>query len=222
MGLADPFPAMKRIIVPLGLALASTFGSCAAPKVEEPTETTIISMTMNTDTATFGAGCFWCVEAAFESLKGVVSATSGYSGGKVKNPSYKEVCNGTTGHAEVVQVIYDPAVISFKDLLEAFFTVHDPTQLNRQGNDVGTQYRSAVFYHNEEQRQLSTKAIAELNAAAAFPNPVVTEVTAFSAFYPAEDYHQEYFANNPDQPYCAMVVGPKVDKFKKVFKDRLK
>lgn len=222
MGLADPFPAMKRIIVPLGLALAATFGSCAAPKVEEPTETTTISMTMNTDTATFGAGCFWCVEAAFESLKGVVSATSGYSGGKVKNPSYKEVCNGTTGHAEVVQVIYDPAVISFKDLLEAFFTVHDPTQLNRQGNDVGTQYRSAVFYHNEEQRQLSTKAIAELNAAAAFPNPVVTEVTAFSAFYPAEDYHQEYFANNPDQPYCAMVVQPKLDKFKKVFKEKLR
>lgn len=213
---------MKRMIAPIWLSVAVTFGSCAAPVAERPTETNTTEMETKTDTATFGAGCFWCVEAAFESLKGVKGATSGYSGGTIKNPGYKEVCSGRTGHAEVVQVVYDPAVISFKDLLEAFFTVHDPTQLNRQGHDIGTQYRSAVFYHNDEQRDLATKAIAELNATRAFPDPVVTEVTAFSTFYPAEDYHQQYFDNNPDQPYCAMVVQPKLEKFKKVFKEKLR
>jgi len=212
-----------RVLLTLCAGLAATFGACQADtSTEKKKETMSVISPSSVDTATFGAGCFWCVEASFESLKGVVSATSGYSGGGIKNPSYKEVCTGRTGHAEVVQVVYDPTVISFKDLLEAFFTVHDPTQLNRQGNDVGTQYRSAVFYHNEEQRELATKAIAKLNAAKAFPKPIVTEVSAFSTFYSAEDYHQQYYENNPDQPYCAMVVQPKLEKFKKVFKEKLK
>lgn len=174
------------------------------------------------DTATFGAGCFWCVEAAFMQLKGVKSAKSGYSGGHVKNPSYKEVCNGTTGHAEVVQVIYDANVISFADLVEAFFTVHDPTQLNRQGNDIGTQYRSAIFYHNDEQKAIATKAIDAANETHTWPVPLVTEVTAFEVFYPAEDYHDNYYNLNTDQPYCSLVITPKMEKFKKKFHDKLK
>lgn len=174
------------------------------------------------EVATFGAGCFWCVEAMFESLKGVDSAVSGYSGGHVKNPSYKEVCNGTTGHAEVIQVHYDPAVISYDELLEAFFLAHDPTTLNRQGADVGTQYRSVIFYHTALQEQLARDYKAKLDASGAFSNPIVTEITAFDTFYAAEDYHQEYFATNPDQPYCSRVVGPKLEKFRKVFKEKLK
>jgi peptide-methionine (S)-S-oxide reductase len=173
-------------------------------------------------TATFGAGCFWCVEAMFESLRGVESAVSGYSGGHVKNPTYKEVCNGTTGHAEVIQIKYDPTQISFEELMEAFFLAHDPTQLNRQGADVGTQYRSVIFYHSPEQEQLARAYKDRLNASGAFPSPVVTEISAFSEFYEAEDYHQEYFANNPNQPYCSAVVGPKLEKFRKVFKQKLK
>ena len=174
------------------------------------------------DTATFGAGCFWCVEAAFMQLKGVKTAKSGYSGGHVKNPSYKEVCNGTTGHAEVVQVIYDVNVISFSDLVEVFFTVHDPTQLNRQGNDIGTQYRSAIFYHNDEQKAIATKAIDAANETHTWPVPLVTEVTAFEVFYPAEDYHDNYYNLNTDQPYCSLVITPKMEKFKKKFHDKLK
>jgi peptide-methionine (S)-S-oxide reductase len=174
------------------------------------------------ETATFGAGCFWCVEAVFQNLKGVESVVSGYSGGHIKNPSYKEVCNGNTGHAEVVQITYDPKVISFSELLEVFWQSHDPTTLNRQGNDVGTQYRSAIFYHNEEQQMLAEKYKKELDESDAFDDPIVTEITPFINFYKAEDYHQNYFNENPYQPYCSIIIRPKVEKFKKVFKDKLK
>ena len=174
------------------------------------------------ETATFGAGCFWCVEAVFQHLKGVESVVSGYSGGHIKNPSYKEVCNGNTGHAEVIQITYDPRVISFSELLEVFWQSHDPTTLNRQGNDVGTQYRSAIFYHNEEQQMLAEKYKKELDESDAFDDPMVTEITPFINFYKAEDYHQNYFNENPYQPYCSIIIRPKVEKFKKVFKDKLK
>jgi peptide-methionine (S)-S-oxide reductase len=157
-----------------------------------------------------------------ESLEGVKKVVSGYSGGHDHNPNYKAVCTGSTGHAECVEVTYDPKVISYADLLEAFFRSHDPTSLNRQGNDVGTQYRSVVFYHDDEQKQLAETAKAELDKSGAYPNPIVTEITKFQKFYPAEDYHQNYFANNPDQGYCAFVIAPKLDKFKKVFKDKLR
>lgn len=172
--------------------------------------------------ATFGAGCFWCVEAMFQDIKGVNSVVSGYSGGHVKNPSYKEVCTGRTGHAEVIQVTYDPDIVSYETLLEAFFLSHDPTQLNRQGADVGTQYRSVIYYHTKSQQMLAEEKKRQLNAEDAFGAPVVTEISAFETFYPAEDYHQDYYAINPNQPYCSRVVGPKLDKFRKVFKDKLK
>jgi peptide-methionine (S)-S-oxide reductase len=176
----------------------------------------------NLQKATFGSGCFWCTEAIFERLKGVKSVVSGYSGGKVENPTYKEVCTGTTGHAEVTQITYDPEVISFDELLEVFWKTHDPTTLNRQGNDVGTQYRSVIFYHNEEQKKLAEKYKDELNKSGAWDKPIVTEISPFTKFYPAEDYHQEYYENNPNQGYCAFVIAPKVEKFEKVFKDKLK
>jgi peptide-methionine (S)-S-oxide reductase len=175
-----------------------------------------------TDTATFATGCFWCTEAVFQELKGVVKVTSGYSGGQVVNPTYEQVCNGTTGHAECLQVVYDPAVITYDELLEVFWEVHDPTSLNRQGNDVGTQYRSAIFYHNEEQRKKAEHYKEELNKSKAYDKPIVTEITAFSKFYPAEGYHQDYFRLHGSQPYCSLVIRPKVEKFEKVFKDKLK
>lgn len=175
-----------------------------------------------TQTATLAGGCFWCLEAVFDDLKGVLSVESGYSGGTVVNPSYRAVCTGTTGHAEVVRVEFDPQVISFADLLRVFFSIHDPTTLNRQGADVGTQYRSAIFYHNDNQKQTAEEIIRELGAADLWPDPIVTEVSALVNYYPAEDYHQEYFANNPAQPYCAAVVAPKVAKFRKQFMERLK
>ncbi len=174
------------------------------------------------ETATLAAGCFWCVEAIFDDLKGVEDVVSGYSGGHTENPTYQEVCSETTGHAEVVQVRFDPNVLSFKDLLQIYFTVHDPTTLNRQGNDIGSSYRSAIFYHSDEQRSVAEAVIAEITAAGIYDNSIVTEVTAFEKFYSAEGYHQEYFANNPNQPYCAGVVAPKVAKFRKKFLDRLK
>jgi peptide-methionine (S)-S-oxide reductase len=176
----------------------------------------------NIDTAVFGAGCFWCVEAVFQRLNGVISIKSGYSGGTVKNPSYKEVCNGTTGHAEVCQIIFDKTKISFAELLEVFWKTHDPTTLNSQGNDFGTQYRSAIFYHTEEQKLLAEKYKKELNEAKAYPNPIVTEITRLSNYYPAEDYHQNYFNQNGSQGYCKFVIQPKVEKFEKVFKSKLK
>jgi peptide-methionine (S)-S-oxide reductase len=178
--------------------------------------------TGNTDTATFAAGCFWCVEAVFQDLNGVISVSSGYSGGQVKNPSYREVCNGTTGHAEACNIVFDPSKISYDELLEVFWKTHDPTTMNRQGNDEGTQYRSAIFYHNETQKQLAEKYKKELDASGAFNTPIVTEISAYTNFYKAEDYHQNYFNENGDQPYCRFVIQPKVDKFKKVFKDKLK
>ena len=174
------------------------------------------------EVATLGSGCFWCTEAIFESVKGVESAVSGYSGGDVVNPSYKEVCTGRTGHAEVVQVTFDPEVITFAEILEIFFKMHDPTTLNRQGNDVGTQYRSAIFYHTEGQRDTAEKIKQKLNDEKIWDNPIVTEITAYKNFYPAEDYHQEYYQNNKSQPYCNFVITPKYEKFKKVFKDYLK
>ncbi len=178
--------------------------------------------TTNLETATLGAGCFWCVEAVFDDLKGVTDVVSGYSGGHTENPTYREVCSETTGHAEVTQIEFDPEEISFADILRVFFAVHDPTTLNRQGNDVGSSYRSAIFYHSDEQKQTAEEIIEEVTEAEIYDKPIVTEVTKFDKFYPAEDYHQEYFANNPSQPYCAAVVAPKVAKFRKQFVSRLK
>lgn len=174
------------------------------------------------ETATLAAGCFWCVEAVFDSLIGVEDVVSGYSGGHTINPTYQQVCSETTGHAEVVQVRFDPAQLSFKELLQVFFTVHDPTTLNRQGNDIGSSYRSAIFYDSDQQERVAREVIAEINAEAIYDNPIVTEVKVFTNFYPAEDYHQEYFANNPNQPYCAAVVAPKVAKFRQKFLAKLK
>lgn len=179
-------------------------------------------MNTNLQTATLAGGCFWCLEAVYDELKGVHSVESGYAGGHVDNPSYRAVCTGATGHAEVVQVHFDPNVISYRDLLNVFFTIHDPTTLNRQGADIGTQYRSAIFYHDEEQKKIAEEVIKELNAQKIWDNPLVTEVTKFDKFYLAEDYHQEYFANNPYQPYCQVVVAPKVAKFRKHFIEMLK
>ncbi|MBI3190024.1 MAG: peptide-methionine (S)-S-oxide reductase MsrA [Ignavibacteriales bacterium] len=173
-------------------------------------------------TATFGAGCFWCVEAVFQNLNGVQSVVSGYAGGDVRNPSYKEVCNGTTGHAEVCQIIFDPNIISFAELLEAFWQTHDPTTLNRQGNDVGTQYRSVIFYHNEEQKHIAEQYKQQLDDSGTFGKPIVTTLEPFTEFYKAEDYHQNYYNENGMAPYCLFVVKPKVEKFKKMFKEKVK
>jgi peptide-methionine (S)-S-oxide reductase len=178
--------------------------------------------TVNLETATLGAGCFWCVEAVFDDLKGVEDVVSGYSNGQTQNPTYREVCNGDTGHAEVIQVKFDPEVISYRDILKVFFAVHDPTTLNRQGGDIGTQYRSAVFFHSPEQEKIAHEVIAELTDENIWGAPIVTEVTPISNYFPAEDYHQEYFANNPNQPYCMAVVAPKVAKFRQKFLEKLK
>jgi peptide-methionine (S)-S-oxide reductase len=172
--------------------------------------------------ATFGSGCFWCTEAIFQNVDGVYKVESGYMGGHVKNPTYKEVCSGLTGHAEVIQVAYDPNEVSYDELLEIFWKTHDPTSMNRQGADVGTQYRSAIFYHNEEQKQLADNYKTQLTEAQAFDQPIVTEITPASVFYKAEDYHQNYYNLNGNAPYCAYVIQPKVEKFKKVFKEKLK
>ncbi len=174
------------------------------------------------EVATLAGGCFWCLEAVFKDLRGVRGVVSGYAGGHAPNPTYYQVCDGTTGHAEVVQITFDPREASFRELLEVFFTVHDPTTLNRQGADVGTQYRSAVFYHTPQQREAAEQVIAELTAQRVWDAPIVTEVTPFTEFYPAEDYHQNYFEKNPYQPYCRAVVAPKVAKFRKHFLERLK
>lgn len=180
------------------------------------------SQNMELKTATFGSGCFWCSEAIFDRLEGVSDVKSGYSGGHVKNPAYREVCNGTTGHAEVIQFKYNPEIISFDELLEVFFSTHNPTTLNQQGADVGTQYRSAIFYHDEYQKERAEYYIKRLNEEKIWPKPIVTEVTAFSAFYPAEDYHDNYYDNNPGQGYCNFVITPKIEKFEKVFGNKMK
>jgi peptide-methionine (S)-S-oxide reductase len=176
----------------------------------------------NFETITLGGGCYWCVEAVYENLKGVKTVVSGFSGGKTANPSYEEVCSGTSGHAEVVQITFDKNVTNLDEIFKVFFTVHDPTTLNRQGADRGTQYRSVIFYNNEEQKQEAQSIIAELKKAQVYENPIVTTLEPFTKFYKAGDYHQNYYANNKNQPYCQMVIQPKLEKFEKVFKDKLK
>ena len=172
--------------------------------------------------ATFGGGCFWCVEAVFKELKGVEKVTSGYAGGSVKNPTYRHVCDGETGHAEVTQIEFDPSVISYETLVEVFFLAHDPTTLNRQGNDVGTQYRSVIFYHSGEQKKIAEAVKSRIEKERVYKNPIVTEISSFTEFYPAEDYHQNYYEENPQQPYCRVVIDPKVTKFRQKFKGLLK
>ena len=194
----------------------------ARPVVQRKPTIMTTNQAENLEKATFGTGCFWCTEALYESLDGVYDAVSGYEGGQKLNPTYDQVCSGTTGHAECVEVTFDPQKITYQELLEAFFRSHDPTTLNRQGADVGTQYRSVIFYHNDGQKRLAETAKAELDKAGAYNSPIVTEISAAETFYPAEAYHQSYFANNPNQGYCAFVIAPKLDKFRKVFKEKLK
>jgi methionine-S-sulfoxide reductase len=211
------------------LLVAAFAGS---PDVPNSTETNapkqVMPQTQDSDDdsklrkATFASGCFWCTEAVFDQLKGVKSVESGYTGGLVVDPTYEQVCSGTTGHAEAIQITYDPAEISFEDLLRVFWQTHDPTTLNRQGHDVGTQYRSGIFYHDDEQRAVAEQYKRQLDSTKSFGSPIVTKITAFERFYPAEKYHQEYFERNPNQGYCAMVIRPKVDKFQKEFKDLLR
>ncbi len=202
------------------MLISCTGGSQPA---EEKKDTQVkVNMTNQTELATFGSGCFWCTEAVFQQVKGVEKVVSGYSGGRVKNPTYKEVCSGLTGHAEVVQVTYNPAVITYDELLEIFWQTHDPTTLNRQGNDVGTQYRSVIFYHNQEQKKKAEYYRKKLNESGAFNRPIVTEISPFTEFYPAENYHQNYYRLNPEAPYCTYVIAPKLEKFRKVFADKLK
>jgi len=182
----------------------------------------IVNSSQDREVATLGGGCFWCVEAVFDELRGVERVESGYAGGATPNPTYRQVCAGTTGHAEVIQVTFDPQVTSFKEILDVFFTVHDPTTLNRQGADIGTQYRSVIFYHDDKQKAVAERVIEELNAAHVWDAPIVTEIAPLPDFYPAEDYHQEYFRLNGEQPYCRAVVAPKMAKFRKQFSERLK
>jgi peptide-methionine (S)-S-oxide reductase len=179
-------------------------------------------MEQREETATLAGGCFWCLEAVFADLRGVARVVSGYAGGDVPNPTYRAVCSGTTGHAEVVQITFDPQVVSFAELLEVFFTIHDPTTLNRQGGDIGTQYRSAIFYHSPEQKEIAEQLISQFDAGHIWNAPIVTEVVPLTVFYPAEDYHQEYYQNNQNQPYCRAVIAPKVSKFRQKYLEKLK
>jgi peptide-methionine (S)-S-oxide reductase len=207
---------LPMFMVLFGLA-ALSFAADAPKKEDRP-----VSETPKTAVATLANGCFWCTEAVFLELKGVKKVESGYTGGLVPDPSYEQVCQGTTGHAECVQVTYDPSQISFKRLLEVFFKTHDPTTLNRQGNDVGTQYRSGIFYHDEEQKKVAEEVKAALDKSGAFDRPIVTEITKFKTFYKAEEYHQNYWARNPTQGYCRAVIPPKIEKLRKVFAEDLK
>ncbi len=218
---------MKKIIsyIALFILVGITFAFISNSKLSKSTNgSSEEPYTANgkMDTATFAAGCFWCVEAQFSQLKGVEKVISGFTGGYVKNPTYEDVCTGNTGHAEACNIIYDPSVISYDELLAAFFTAHDPTQLNRQGNDVGTQYRSAIFYHSGAQKQKADYYIKKLNEAKAYKSKIVTAVSPYTAFYKAEGYHQGYYGKNQDQPYCKYVIQPELEKFRKVFKDKLK
>lgn len=215
---------MKQFIL-IATSFLFLIVSCSNQSKElENAKTVDLTMENNTkyDSATFGAGCFWCVEAVFQQLKGVQSVSSGYSGGQIKNPTYKEVCSGLTGHAEVCRIVFDPKIITYKELLEAFWASHDPTTLNRQGADVGTQYRSVVFYHNAEQKELAEKYKQRLNEENAFGKPVVTEISELKDYYKAEDYHQNYFNENGDAPYCSFVIEPKLEKFRKAFAEKVK
>jgi peptide-methionine (S)-S-oxide reductase len=217
-----------RFALILMMVTGTSMASCKQSPTEINTNEKTTKTTMNTDsttpmdTATFGNGCFWCTEAVFESLNGVASAISGYSGGQTENPDYKQVCTGQTGHAEVVQILFNPAIITFEELLEAFWASHDPTTLNRQGNDVGTQYRSVIFYHNEAQKKSAEQLKKELNDKKVFPDPIVTEISPAQKFYAAENYHQQYFELNGNEPYCTFVIKPKLEKFRKVFKEKMK
>ena len=204
--------------------ISFNFGNCSAKLPGEKKiniEETMLDSNKY-EVATFGEGCFWCTEAVFQRLKGVVKVESGYSGGTVPNPTYEAVCTGKTGHAEVTQITFDPSVISYTELLQVFFKTHDPTTLNKQGADVGTQYRSVIFYHNDEQKKFAEKTKHELDSAKIWDDPIVTEISPFKKFYKAEDYHQNYYNNNSFQPYCSFVITPKLEKFEKVFKDLLK
>ena len=191
------------------------------PKIDEG-QIKKMEQNKKTEIATFAGGCFWCVEAIYEKLDGVISVTSGYSGGDVVNPTYKQVCSGNTGHAEAAQIVFNPDKISYKDLLEVFWKTHDPTTLNRQGNDIGTQYRSAIFYENNKQKEIAEKYKSKLDKSDIFDNPIVTEIVPLVRFYPAENYHQDYYEQNKSQPYCQLVITPKLEKFKKIFGDKLK
>jgi peptide-methionine (S)-S-oxide reductase len=233
-------PTAKRLLTLLGMALGLAAAlylggklamseSSADVKTDEPSPKTAKHAGSATEKepagsaiATFGNGCFWCTEAVFQRLKGVNKVFSGFSGGSVKNPTYRQVCTGTTGHAEALQITYDPKEISYEDLLAVFWHTHDPTTKDRQGNDVGTQYRSVIFYHSDEQKQLAEKNKKKLDESGLFPAPIVTEIVPATEFYPAEDYHQNYYNQNSGQPYCRAIIGPKVEKLKKVFKDKLK
>lgn len=210
--------------MPLLILLLTVLTSCQSSTQQESHTMSTHSVSHNgaLETATFGAGCFWCVEAVFQRLDGVESVASGYSGGHVDKPTYRQVCDGTTGHAEVIQIQFDPSKISYEDLLYVFWRTHDPTTLNRQGNDQGTQYRSVIFYHNESQCAAAEKSKKETDAAHVWPDPMVTEISAFKNFFKAEDYHQNYYNDNQDQPYCRFVIDPKIQKLKKEFKDKLK
>lgn len=213
---------MKQNIV-VFLAYTIALISCAKTNAQKTQSVdNFNTANMNIETATFGNGCFWCTEAIFQDLEGVESAVSGYSGGQVENPTYEQVCSGKTGHAEVLQIKYDPAKISYEELLKVFWETHDPTTLNRQGNDVGTQYRSAIFYHDDKQKELAEKYKAQLAASGTWKDPIVTEIVPFEKFYSAEKYHQNYYKENPNQGYCSFVVRPKVEKFQAKYKDKLK
>jgi peptide-methionine (S)-S-oxide reductase len=209
------------ILVTLSLSLQGC-GQNSAPKTTTPTKTNQTMNTANLDTITLAGGCYWCIEAIYQRLEGVVSVESGFSGGTMKNPSYRDVCTGETGHAECVQITYDKTKTSLDEIFKVFFTVHDPTTLNRQGEDAGTQYRSAIFYRNDEQKKAAESIIADLTKAKVYTDPIVTEVSPYTVFYKAEDYHQDYYNQHGSQSYCQIVIRPKVEKFEKVFKDRLK
>jgi peptide-methionine (S)-S-oxide reductase len=221
---------LKSILKNALLLLPFSFSACAqkadishSPTFAEMNKKQTNKMSDHkTEVATFAAGCFWCVEAQFQQLTGVQKVESGFTDGQVANPTYKEVCTGTTGHAEACNITFDPSVISFDELLAAFFTAHDPTQLNRQGNDIGTQYRSGIYYHSPEQKEKAEYYIKRLNDEKAYPNPIVTEVKPYGVFYKAEDYHQDYYNQNGEAGYCRMVIQPKLEKFKKVFAEKLK
>jgi peptide-methionine (S)-S-oxide reductase len=215
-------PFYSKIFVFLWILLIS-FSACGQKQKKSSSQSTnMTTNSANLETITLGAGCFWCVEAVFQRIEGVVKVESGYSGGFKENPTYEEVCSETTGHAEVCQITYDKTKVSFESILEVFFGTHDPTTLNRQGNDVGTQYRSAIFYHTPEQKNIAEKVIQTLNQEKVFSKPIVTEVTEFKKFYVAEDYHQNYYNQNGSQSYCYFVIRPKIEKLQKVFKDKLK
>ena len=226
--LLSTYRGMRYMLILLGMIPVSILLSCVqknnakANTMGNDNDTTGTVASGTKETATFGNGCFWCTEAVFQQLKGVSKVTSGYSGGHVENPTYEEVCAKTTGHAEAIQIVFDPAVITFDELLEVFWQTHDPTTLNRQGNDVGPQYRSVVFYHNETQKAKAEKYKAELDKSGAFANPIVTTIEPFKNFYAAEDYHQNYYKLNGKAPYCYFVIKPKLEKFEKVFKSKLK